>query len=253
VDPAGWLIEDQGGNPDAPAGATKLASPKPVPPGGYLVVASDSSFFRFFPGARTTESATILIPRQGLVSLNNEGDVVVLRDASKNMVDSVPYSPAWHNPSVTDRTGRSLERILVRAGSADPSNWTTCVVQEGGTPGRQNSASLPASRSGASLSCSPNPFSPDADGIDDFTAIHYLLPRGHWSLSATVFDVTGRRVRQLASMVPGGGQGDLIWDGRDDDRLRVRVGIYVVFVEAVDGQSGLRSSAKAVVVLAGKL
>ena len=50
-----------------------------------------------------------------------------------------------------------------------------------------------------------------------------------------------------------GPKGEIIWDGLDDTRQRVRIGPYIVFVEAVDGQAGVVATAKVVAVVAAKL
>ncbi|MFH1845660.1 MAG: FlgD immunoglobulin-like domain containing protein [bacterium] len=72
---------------------------------------------------------------------------------------------------------------------------------------------------GSSLTCAPNPF-------NAVTTIHYrLLEPGAMELS--VFDITGRRVRQLART--GGkaaGSYSATWDGRDDAGRSVASGLY---------------------------
>ena len=253
VNLGGWTVSDR---PGISGTANTLTIPGPgrmIAAREFAVIAGDSGIFRFFPGTRALDPLLVIIPRGGIVSLNNEGDDVVLRDAAGNVIDSVCYVPAWHNPAVIDRTGYSLERILPSGPPNEPTNWTTCVLPEGGTPGRSNSAALRPSVSGAMLVCSPNPFSPDNDGVDDATVVHYQLPRGVWSVQANVFDVRGRLIRRLATSVPGTGQGDLLWDGRDDRRVKARIGIYIVLMEAWDELHGEKLSAKAAVVLAGRL
>jgi hypothetical protein len=189
----------------------------------------------------------------GFPALNDPGDYVTIADARGLTIDSVAYLPQWHNPAVQDSRGRSLERIIARGASNDPGNWTSCVLLRGGTPAQPNSAARAPGTSGALLSCNPNPFSPDNDGVDDATVVHYTLPEGIWSLQVKIYDVRGRLIRRLASAAPGVGQGDIVWDGRDDERLRGRLGIYIVMLEAFDLKRGLNVSGKTVVVLAGRL
>ncbi|MEW6509574.1 MAG: lamin tail domain-containing protein [Bacteroidota bacterium] len=241
----GWVMGDGSTSVEIPAGTPSLQ------PGACMVMAADSGLYLFFPGLR--DGTGVWIPRSGMPTLNNDGDRLSLHDPAGVLVDSVAYSPVWHNPAVFDTRGRSLERIVARGESNNASNWTTCAASEGGTPGRRNSTGLMPSPSGALLSCSPNPFSPDNDGRDDATVIHYALPVGVWAVHATVFDARGRTIRHLATSTPGVGQGDLVWDGRDDDRARCRMGIYIVLLEAIEQSSGGKVTAKGVVVLAAKL
>lgn len=61
--------------------------------------------------------------------------------------------------------------------------------------------------------------------------MRFAVPaRGHYELS--VYDVSGRRVRRLASGIAGGGTHETVWDGRDGAGVRVAAGTYVVRLEA---------------------
>jgi hypothetical protein len=57
----------------------------------------------------------------------------------------------------------------------------------------------------------------------------------------------------LANTELSGPKGEIVRDGLDDAKQRVRIGPYIVFIEAVDGQAGILATAKAVVVVATKL
>jgi hypothetical protein len=194
-----------------------------------------------------------VIPRVWEIRLNNAGEDLVLRDPGGSVVDSVLYSPSWHNPAVIDRTGRSLERILASGNSNDRGNWSTCTLPEGGTPARGNSVSLAHGPPGGFVSSFPNPFSPDGDGVADATVIRYQIPRGVWSVSVRIFDARGRAIRTLATCAPSTGCGELIWDGRDDEKVIARIGIYILYVEATDAGTLASFTAKGVVVLAHRL
>ncbi len=65
-----------------------------------------------------------------------------------------------------------------------------------------------------------------------------------------VFDGGGRLVRELAPAQLSGPQGFADWDGRDDAGQRLRAGIYVVLVEALDVEGGTTERYRAVLVLA---
>jgi flagellar hook assembly protein FlgD len=103
------------------------------------------------------------------------------------------------------------------------------------------------------LTFTPNPFSPDADGFEDFTVIQYDLPYRVARIRIRIFDVLGRLVRTLANNEPSGARGEIVWDGRDDEGQRVRIGRYIVLLEAVDESGNLVDASKAVVVVAGKM
>ncbi len=100
---------------------------------------------------------------------------------------------------------------------------------------------------------SPNPFSPNNDGVDDFLGITYALPSAAPALRVRIYDASGRLVRTLANNEPAASTGAIIWNGRDDANTRVRMGMYIVFVEALDVRGGVLRALKGVAVVAAKL
>lgn len=223
-----------------------------ISPGQYLIVAADTSIFERFPHLTDTSYNVVVLNRSSL-GLNNDGDDVVLTDLTEHMIDSLHYLPTWHNPEIEDVSGRSLERINPWLPTADARNWSTCTDASGGTPGKQNSIFAISMPSGAALSFSPNPFSPDGDGFEDHTIISYQVPTTVALIRVRIFDSKGRLVRTLANNEPSGSNGQLIWDGFSDSREKVRIGIYIVLLESLDTIGREIQKAKGVVVVAAKL
>ncbi|MGD1044886.1 MAG: lamin tail domain-containing protein [Bacteroidota bacterium] len=226
-----------------------------VEPGGYAVVAADSTIFQLFPSLLQSISIIHIrvLNRSSGFGFNNDGDVVVLKDITGQTIDSVAYLPRWHHPDVVDTKGRSLERINPNIDSNDPRNWSTCTNILGGTPGKANSIVTTSIKSNSMISISPNPFSPDGDGFEDFCIIRYNLPAMTSTLNLRIYDIKGRLVRMLANGELAGTQGEIVWDGNGDDKRRVRIGVYVIFLEATDRSSNKVITAKAVAVVTTKL
>ncbi len=112
-----------------------------IQPGGFAVVASDSSVYNIFTDLRGPNSdiSLSILNRSGGFGFNNDGDAVVLKDLTGQTIDSVAYLAQWHHPDVVDTRGRSLERINPNVETNDSRNWSTCTKAAGGTPGRINS------------------------------------------------------------------------------------------------------------------
>ena len=254
VDVSEWTLSDMR---DATGKANVFSiamNPIQIEPGGYAVIGSDSTILSLFPSLRAQQrNSRVIILNRTSLSLNNEGDDVIITDLVGTTIDSVRYSPSWHNPDITDVTGISLERINPKLPSTDRRNWSSCVEEVGGTPGCQNSIFTTALPAQTALSISPNPFSPDGDGFEDFTVINYKLSSQIARVRVKIFDSVGRLVRTLANYEPSASVGQIIWDGLDDDKRRLRMGIYVVLLEAVNSRGGTVESAKAAAVVAGKL
>jgi hypothetical protein len=193
----------------------------------------------------------VLVP--SFPALNNTGDIITLHDAAGRTMDSLQYDPSWHNPAFTDVAGRSLEKILPSLSSTDSRSWTTSLDISGATPGRENSVVANAPPRRVPLSFSPNPFSPDDDGADDAVLIRFDAPPGTVNMTLRVFDIRGRLVRRLLDNQPGGSEGTVVWDGRDDAGRRAHIGAYVVLLECGPADGGAPLIAKGVLVLAGKL
>ncbi len=225
-----------------------------VNPGEYLVLAADSALFTQFTYlADPFEKSKIHIFNKSSLSLNNEGDAVVIKDLASSKIDSVMYSPKWHNPELSDVSGRALERINHDLPANDPRNWSSCANPIGGTPGRKNSIHAENIQSSASLIFTPNPFSPDGDGYEDHCVISYNLSSSVSMIRLRIFDAKGRLIRTLVNNEPSGSSGQIIWDGMNDNREKVQIGIYIVFFEAFEIGGGTLNVLKGALVVATKL
>jgi len=228
-------------------------SPLLLPPNDYAVIGADSTLIVQFPFLLHLPAGKLIIVNKDL-SLNNSGDDIVLADMTNTQIDSVRYSPSWHNPALnTPTTGKSLERVNPAIGSNDRRNWSSSIAPGGGTPGQRNSIFTVSIPSAAHLTLSPNPFSPDNDGFEDFLAIQYSLPSTTSMIRVRCFDVQGRLVRTLANNEPAASSGTVIWNGLDDNNHRVRIGMYIILFEALDSSGGVVHTMKDVAVVAGKL
>ena len=78
---------------------------------------------------------------------------------------------------------------------------------------------------------SPNPFSPNGDGICDETNITLIL-NYDGNVDMDIFDINGESVRTLARnyQVWCGRNENIIWDGKNDDDYNCSMGIYLLSV-----------------------
>ena len=83
------------------------------------------------------------------------------------------------------------------------------------------------------VTATPRPFSPNGDGVNDRTRIHYDLTRlvGTAPVAVQVFDLAGHLVRTLFAGAKGGGSFAAEWDGTDVAGHRTPPGIYLYRVE----------------------
>jgi hypothetical protein len=245
VNVGGWELIDENGN------EFKLSTtPLLIPADSYFLLAADSLVVYKY-GLDVYVLKTIIgVSSLGLV---NTGELILLKDVKGNTIDSVWYSDKWQNDNFISTKNISLERINPNLGSNDASNWSSSVASFGATPGNQNSIYTVNTNTASNISVSPNPFSPDDDGYEDFTIINYKLTEATSQVQIKIYDSKGRLVRTLSNNMASGSSGSVIFDGIGDDGQALRIGIYIIFLEAINEGVGVVESMKTVVVVARKL
>lgn len=241
----GWKMLDEQGN------TYRLTETLfSIPSGTYFVLIADSSTVIKY---ELQNYEYKLVSGAASFGLSNSGEIILLKDGKGNSIDSVFYQDKWNNNNLAVTKGRSLERINPNLNSNDPANWSTAVNSLGGTPGFKNSIFAENLNLQSNVSVSPNPFSPDNDGFEDFTIINYNLTQPVAQVRIKIFDSKGRLVRTLVNNQASGSNGSVIFDGLEDEGEALRIGIYIIFLEALNDNSGIVEILKTVVVVARKL
>lgn len=120
---AKWLITD--GGPPAFLGDRVLK------PGEYLILTSPAS-------ASSLSQYGNVMGVAGFPSLNNMGDMLILKAKDGLTIDSVSFTDEWYRDSEKKQGGWSLELIDLENPCGEEDNWTASENGAGGTPGRQN-------------------------------------------------------------------------------------------------------------------
>jgi len=183
---------------------------------------------------------------------DDEGTVIAL-NFQGNVVDEVKYKDDWHFKLIDNAEGVALERIDPAGVSQDAANWTSAASTSGyGTPTYKNSQYKLLSSINAVIAVTPKVFSPDNDGRDDIATIQYKVAEPGYIANITIFDASGRPVRNLVRNGTLGLEGYWNWDGLDDKGLKLPIGTYIVFTEIFNLQ-GKKEKFKNAVVLARKI
>lgn len=219
-----------------------------LPPHNYFILADDSSIYKNYSWLNSEVKVGIAKS----MTLSNEGTVLVVKDSHGNILDSVSYSPGWHNKNISVTKNKSLERVNPLVDSNNKSNWNTCVDINGGTPGKENSIFTQNLSRTSKVTVSPNPFSPDGDGFEDVAIINFDLASVVAQVRIKVFDSHGRLVRTLAENRASASRNSIIFNGFDDNGKSLRIGIYILLIEIVT-DTGASETIKTPVVIARKL
>ncbi|MDX1699581.1 MAG: lamin tail domain-containing protein, partial [Melioribacteraceae bacterium] len=216
----------------------------------YFVLSADSALLNNYPYLVDKNNYSIL--NVSSMNLTNKGKLLFLKDMKNQIVDSISYSDSWHNSTFLETKNISIELININLTRNNKENWSSSVSQLGATPGKQNSINVENLYSSSRLNITPNPFSPDNDGYEDFTHINYNLTKPISEIRVRIFDSKGRFVRSLANSQSVGSKGTIIFDGLDKNKRPLKIGIYIILFEAISKGSVI-DVIKDVVVIARKL
>ncbi|PSQ81876.1 MAG: hypothetical protein BRD41_01565 [Bacteroidetes bacterium QS_1_63_11] len=233
-----------------------------VAPGSFVVVAAapegamqvqQSQLAAAFPEVPLTPDSVAYLPVEARqLGLRNDGDLVRVHRRDSTVLSTVDYVPDWHAPGLAETKGTALERISPTGDAEAAENWTSSTDSSGGTPGAPNAVSLPPSDEApetTSLRIEPDPFSIEQDGA---TRIRYTFDDVPNLVRVRIYDAQGRQVWSEEARLTGR-SGETVWNGRDDAGERVRIGPYVVLVEAVRAEAGTVTQLKKTVGVARPL
>ena len=131
--------------------------------------------------------------------------------------------------------------------------WQGAAAQDVTTLRPASSLAIQAGEIGdvvADLSITPNPFTPNGDGINDEAQIRFSLfaVAASRSVGVRIYSLSGDLVRRLALQLVGGPQ-VVAWNGRDDSGAPVAPGLYLCQVgAAADAEAGRRKRSRVIAV-----
>lgn len=189
---------------------------------------------------------TALIQCDSLPTYANTQGIVWLTNHFLGAIDRLAYNDEMHYSSLTSTEGVSLERLRADAPTQDISNWHSAATSVGyATPGYRNSQAENAAPSD-SIDLQPDIFSPDNDGIDDFTEITIAFTDHDNRLTITICDAQGHPVCHLANNDLCGLTARYRWDGVDDQRNKLPRGQYLVIIRWWNSNGRSRTQRKVV-------
>ncbi len=216
-------------------------------PGQYKVFAENETVSEFYE-----MNDSLVVSLRNWPRLNNSGDILYLLNPGGGWVEQVPYESDWLEGM--ESGAPSLERINPQLDSRKKWNWGPSTANKKATPAARNSIYAPVKLPDRIiLSCSPNPFSPDADGRDDYVIISLKNPLSSGKLHLKIFDINGHCVRTLNEATFTGASFATVWDGRRDDGALAAMGIYIVLAQVLDDRNGVLQEKTTTVVLAKKM
>jgi hypothetical protein len=219
-------------------------------PDSYLALCADADSVRNYHQCPATSNIMSI----EWSTLNNESATIVLANAAKDTVyDEFTYNVKWHHVLIKNPKGVALERINPLLPTQLQSSWHSAASEVNyGTPGYRNSQYRDLAEVASDQKFvwpEPEAFSPDNDGQDDVCMIHYKTDSYGFVCNALILNPNGEKVFQLAVNQLLSTEGILSWDGRTDKGKSVNSGVYVLYFEMFNPQTGVRKQSKLPIVV----
>ena len=197
-------------------------------PGGYVVLTEDPASVLDMYDTPNPEN---FVEVDDFPNYPDDEGAIIVMDTAGNELDRVDYQDDWHFAILDDDDGVSLERIDFDLPTQDRNNWKSAAQSVGfATPGYLNSNFTEIGLN-EEITITPEAFSPNSDGIDDFITIGYKLDQPGFVANAHIFDAKGREIIHLVKSEILGQTGIFTWDGTSEDQERAGVGIYILYLE----------------------
>ena len=250
VDLQGFRLANEKADKTLDAAVVSAAAPYVLAPGGLVALTEKPAILAAqYP---VSHDPAALLAVANFPTLPDDAGTVLLLDARGQELDRYAYTKDQQLSLLSSQEGVSLERIRA-GGPSRAENFHSAAASVGyATPGRPNSQAQDAPGGNQELTMSPEVFTPDDDGQQDFTTLSYQLDQPGYVASITVYDALGRPARRLLRNETLATTGLVRWDGTDDQGRKAAVGYYVLLIELFRPSGGQRREYKKTVVVGAR-
>ncbi|WP_375416978.1 lamin tail domain-containing protein [uncultured Hymenobacter sp.] len=251
IDLQGYQVASEKPDKSLAMAPVSAAGPYVLAPGQFVAFTEKPEIIQAQYPSSHEAAALLAVP--GFPTLPDDAGTVLLLDARGPELDRYAYNKNQQLSLLSSLEGVSLERIRAQ-GPSRAENFHSAAASVGyATPGRPNSQAQDAPGGNQALTLSPEIFTPDDDGQQDFTTLSYQLDQPGYVASITVYDALGRPVRRLLRNQTLATTGLVPWDGVDDHGHKAAVGYYVLVIELFRPSGGERREYKKTVVVGARL
>ncbi|MBE9464778.1 lamin tail domain-containing protein [Dyadobacter subterraneus] len=178
---------------------------------------------------------------------NAEGGVI-LKNQDDKIYDRFDYNEDMQDPLITNKKGVSLEKADANISSKIISNWHSAAATSGNaTPGYANSQ-IKTNVEKDIFEVEPEAFVPDNVSVG-FAKIKYKLTQSGKIATINIFDINGRLIKNLLRNQLIGTDGEISWDGRNENGVVVQTGYYLILIDIFDPTGEKKQYKRKVVVV----
>lgn len=209
-------------------------------------VVADGSGFQLFPSnyvviSKNAENTlndyyvankSHLISSDSLPAFSNSEGIIYLTDRAFRVIDKIMYDEKMHYPMLISTDGVSLERVHFNRKTQDENNWKSSAESNGfATPTYQNSQYSDTVALTEQFYVSPEVFSPNNDGFDDFSEIFCNFSESENRVSIGIYDKNGNLVKQLVNNKICNKNEIFLWDGISKFNQIVAESLYLIKID----------------------
>lgn len=223
------------------------ANPFLLLPNEYFVVCSDKLWLEEkFPRATN-------IIESDIPPMNNDSGNILLLTSSAEIIDEVNYKESWHFTELIKNENVSLEKINP-AQTNTASSWTSASFSYNyATPGYVNSNFIQKKTINNNFVLENKIISPNGDSYNDQLIVHYNLSNSKWKAKIRVINSSGITIKTIHPNIYLGNSGIINWDGRLENKLQIKPGIYALHIGAYNSQSHEKINKKILFYVNGNL
>ncbi|WP_159467079.1 lamin tail domain-containing protein [Dyadobacter sp. 3J3] len=214
-------------------------------PFGYLALTTNPEIIKEQYPANTSGN---FLKMSLLPAYSNDDGGVILKNRDGEIYDGFDYKESMHDPSITDREGVSLEKSDTGLSSKMTSNWHSAgAVSGNATPGYTNSQ-VKTNIEKDFFEVEPEAFIPDhMDG--SLVKIKYKLSQSGKLATFKIYDINGRLIKNILRNQLLGTNGEVFWDGRNENGEIVQTGYYLILIDIFDSTGEKAQFKRKVVVV----
>jgi hypothetical protein len=214
-------------------------------PHKILAICKDTSLLSKFYKLYHT---CVVMSNPDFPSLDNKQGRIAIINRQQQIIDQLNYNENWHLPFLSSKEGVSLERLSSEALTNDRNNWYSAAGTYGyATPGYANSQKqVQDVTNNGIISITPEVFSPNSDGVNDFTTIEIKPSEAGILGTIKIFDSNGNMVRTLLRQQLLAENDKLVWNGLSDSNKILPSGIYIIWIRTISGTGKVEENYKVV-------
>ena len=193
-----------------------------------------------------------VIENSNFPAFSDKCGIVTLATTTSKIIDKFRYSDQMQFALLGNAEGVSLERLSANVPTQVSTNWHSAAQSAGyATPGYQNSQIANPSITSDEVNITPEVFTPDNDGHDDYVSIQLNNVTDYNLANIRIYNASGQCVSNLVSNAYLATSNIFTWNGVSDGNRLQQSGIYLIYIQLVSDK-GKTKEIKKVCVLANK-